>query len=294
MNMPLNKNNIELNNLRLNLVQAGNEDGELVILLHGFPEFWYGWRHQIEPLASAGFHVLAPDQRGYNLSDKPRDIPSYTLEESANDILGLINSAGRERATVVGHDWGGGVAWWLAANHPDRLERVVIINMPHPMVIQHTLLRSPRQVLRSLYAAFFQIPRLPEAILRNNDWELLVRNLHASSLPGTFSDDDIEHYRRAWWQEGAITGMLNWYRANLYYPPSFPEEGKIKVPALLIWGAQDVALSRDMAQESADMCIDGRLILFEEATHWVQHEKAEEVNALLIDFIRNQGSRDRS
>lgn len=285
MNITLNENNIRANNLQLHCVQAGNEDGELIILLHGFPEFWYGWRKQIEPLALAGYSVLVPDQRGYNLSDKPQNVSAYTLEEGAKDILGLINSAGREKATIVGHDWGGGVAWWLAAHHQEQVARLVIMNMPHPLVIQRTLFRSPRQVLRSLYAAFFQIPRLPEAILRNNDWEPLVKNFHASSLPGTFNDEDIEHYRRAWWQEGAMTGMLNWYRANLRYPPSFPEQEKIRVPTLFIWGAQDAALSPKMAQESADMCANGRLVMFEDATHWVQHEKADEVNALLIDFI---------
>lgn len=281
----MEKDCFQTNNITIHAVQDGPKDGSLVVLLHGFPEFWYGWRHQIDPLASAGFRVLAPDQRGYNLSNKPGDVAAYTLEESANDILELIHSTGRKKATVIGHDWGGGVAWWLAAHHPERVEGVVIINMPHPLVIQRTLLRSPRQVLKSLYAAFFQIPRIPEAILRNNDWELLVRNLRSSSLPGTFSDEDIERYRRAWWQEGAITGMLNWYRAQLRYPPIFPEGEKIKVPTLVIWGAQDTVLSQEMAQESAAMCLDSQLALFDEATHWVQHEKAKEVNALLIDFI---------
>ncbi len=235
-------------------------------------------------MASAGHRILVPDQVGYNLSDKPLDVSAYTLEETGKDILDLINSMGRQRATLIGHDWGGGVAWWLAAHHPEWVERLAILNMPHPEVMQRVLLRNPGQILKSLYAAFFQIPRVPEAILRNNDWEYLVRTLE-SAHPGTFSQEDIENYRRAWWQEGAITGMLNWYRANLRYPPDFPPD-KIGVPTLIIWGAQDPALSRELAQESANMCTEARLVIFENATHWIQHEEIEEVNGLLLEFLK--------
>jgi pimeloyl-ACP methyl ester carboxylesterase len=281
----LNHIEIQTNRLRLHAVQAGPDDGDLAVLLHGFPEFWYGWRYQIDALASAGFHVLAPDQRGYNLSDKPREVSAYRLEETGKDVLALLDELGRDKATIIGHDWGGGTGWWLAAHHPERVQGLVIVNMPHPVVIRRTLLRSPRQVLRSLYAAFFQIPRLPEALLRNNDWELLVRNLQESSRPGTFSAEDIEQYRRAWWQEGAMTGMLNWYRANLRYPPDFPDK-KIAVRTLIIWGAQDPVVGREMAAESAAMCAEPRLVLFEDATHWVQHEKAGEVSRLVVEFMK--------
>jgi len=297
MELDLNHTEIRANGLRLHAVEAGPADGDLAVLLHGFPEFWYGWRHQIEPLASAGYRVLAPDQRGYNLSDKPRDVSAYRLEETGKDVLALLDELGRDKATIIGHDWGGGVGWWLAAHHPERVQGLVIVNMPHPVVIRRALLRSPRQVLRSLYAAFFQIPRLPEALLRNNDWELLVRNLQESGRPGTFDDEDIEQYRRAWWRAGAMTGMLNWYRANLRYPPDFPADKKIAVPTLIIWGAQDAALSRGMAAESAGMCAEARLVLFEDATHWVQHEEAGEVNEVVVEFMkrpdRGPGTGDR-
>ena len=126
---------------------------------------------------------------------------------------------------------------------------------------------------------------LPEAILRNNDWELLVRTLQVSSQQGAFTSKDIEEYRRAWWNDGAMTGMLNWYRAILRFPPKFPENVQVRVPTLIIWGAQDAALSRKMASASRNLCVEGRLIMFEDATHWVQHEKAKEVNALLLDFL---------
>lgn len=276
---------ISLNGIRLHVVQDGPEDGHLVILLHGFPEFWYCWKEQIKPLTAAGFRVLAPDQRGYNLSSKPLDVASYRLEATSRDVLRLMDSLGRKRAAIAGHDWGGGVGWWLAAHYPERVDRLVILNMPHPLVIQRTLLRSPGQVLKSLYAAFFQFPWLPEAILRNNDWDLLAKNMQATSRPGTFSEADFDQYRRAWWQKGAITGMLNWYRANLRYRPDFPDGGIISVPTLIIWGAKDTILGREMAQESFRLCKQGRIVMFEEATHWVQHEEAPQVSSLLLDFL---------
>lgn len=276
---------VSLNEVRLHVTQDGPADGRLVILLHGFPEFWYCWKEQIKPLASAGYRVLAPDQRGYNLSSKLLGVASYRLEDAGKDVLGLMDSLERERATIVGHDWGGGVGWWLAAHHPERVERLAILNMPHPLVIERTLLRSPAQVLRSLYAAFFQFPWLPEAILRNNDWDLLVKNMQATSRPGTFSEADYEQYRRAWWQKGAITGMLNWYRANLRYRLDFPNGGSISVPTLIIWGAKDTVLGREMAQESLNLCRQGKMVMFEEATHWVQHEEASQVSSLLLDFL---------
>lgn len=275
------------NGLRLHTVQAGPQEGPLVILLHGFPEFWYGWRAQIGPLAAAGFRVLAPDQRGYNLSDKPGYLTAYRVDVLARDVIGLIQAAGREKATLVGHDWGGVVAWWLALHHPDYLERLVILNAPHPSVMAHTLLTSPNQVFRSLYALFFQIPRLPEALLRNNDWELHVRALHNTSRPGTFTPADVEQYRRAWWRKGAITSMLNWYRANFRYRPDLPAHPYVQAPTLILWGARDFALSEQLVRPSADYCLQKRLVVFEGATHWVQHEEAERVNQLLLGFLQN-------
>lgn len=214
MRLPIGETSLETNTVCLHVVHAGPEDGPLVILLHGFPEFWYGMRNQVEALASAGYQVWAPDQRGYNMSDRPRDVPAYHLEETTKDIAGLIEASGRRKACVVGHDWGGIVAWWLALRYPERLERLVVLNAPHPAVVLPAVLRDPSQVVRSLYALFFQIPGLPEAILRSGDWELVEKSMRATSRPGTFSDADFEQYRRAWWRPGAFTAMLNWYRAN--------------------------------------------------------------------------------
>jgi pimeloyl-ACP methyl ester carboxylesterase len=285
MAIPLESKYFATNGIHLHAVVAGPSEGKPVILLHGFPEFWRGWKKQIQPLASAGYRVLVPDQRGYNLSDKPKGMAAYTLDEAARDPVGLMDALGYERASFVGHDWGGVVAWWLGLLYPERLERLVILNAPHPAVFKRFLLLHPAQLVRSLYAAFFQIPGLPEAICRNNNWELVVNALRGTSRPGTFSDTDLDLYRQAWWKRDAFTNMLNWYRANFWEMPRFPDGDRIHVPVLVIWGAQDTALRRALAPLSADKCDNGRLVVLENATHWLQHEEPGEVNRLMLEFL---------
>ncbi len=276
---------ISTNGVQLHVAQAGPADGPLVLLLHGFPEFWYSWRSQIPALAQAGFRVWVPDQRGYNLSDKPRRVRDYGLETLAADIAGLIEAAGVERADVVGHDWGGAVAWQAAMSFPERVQRLAVLNCPHPQVMRRHLLRSPRQMLRSLYILGFQFPWLPERIARMGNWRRLVRVMQRSSRSGTFSDEDFEQYRRAWSKPGAMRSMLNWYRALVRYLPRQSDKGRIQVPTLLIWGARDEFLGSEMAQPSIDLCDDGRLVVLKEATHWVQHEQSLRVDDLLVRFF---------
>jgi epoxide hydrolase 4 len=277
--------NLPTNGIRLHVVQSGSRYGSLVILLHGFPEFWYGWRRQIQPLAGAGMRVWVPDQRGYNLSDKPHGSCAYCLDELAKDVIGLIDSAGVEKCYLVGHDWGAAVAWWVAVKYPERLNKLAILNVPHPAVMIHTLTNSREQLRRSWYMFFFQIPFFSEAILRNDDYGLLVRTLMAGSAPGSFTPTDIDKYRQAWWRQGAITSMLNWYRAALQNPLDLSADMHIKVPTLMLWGAQDQALSREMAQPSLDLCDEGKLVFFENSSHWVQHDASEPVNRHLLDFF---------
>ena len=276
---------IATNGIRLHAVEAGPEDGPLLIFLHGFPELWYGWRQQIAPFAEAGFRVLAPDQRGYNTSDKPKGVRAYGRDSLARDVLGLIDEAGREKAYVVGHDWGGIAAWWLGMKHPDRIERLAILNCPHPEVMKRHLRKNPAQLKRSWYMLFFQLPRLPERALRRDNYQNLVKSLRWTSRRGTFTDDDVRVYREAWAQPGALTGMLNWYRAGLRVRPSPPPSPRVTVPTLLIWGTKDRALGEELAQPSIDLCDHGLLARIEEATHWLQHEEPGRVNALIGDFF---------
>lgn len=282
---------VETNGIRLHVAQDGPNDGQLVILLHGFPEFSYGWRRQIPSLSSAGYRVWAPDQRGYNLSDKPDGIAAYTLDTLADDVVGLIEAAGREKAFLVGHDWGAAVAWWVATKYPERLARMVVMNAPHGAVLQQHLRRDIAQLRRSWYIFFFQLPWLPERLAQLRNWQMLTQALQNSSCPGTFSQHDLAIYRQAWSQPRAYKSMLNWYRAILWKLPALPANPRISVPTLLIWGAQDRFLKRELAQPSIDFCDDGRLIFIEEASHWVQHEEAERVNELIVLFL-SDGMKD--
>jgi pimeloyl-ACP methyl ester carboxylesterase len=277
---------VNINGIRLHVVQAGPTDGSLVILLHGFPEFWYAWHKQIPALAKAGYRVWAPDQRGYNLSDKPKGLDAYTLDQLAADVIGLIDASGRAKVFLVGHDWGAGVTWWTALKYPQRLEKIVVLNVPHPAVMNRRLRTNFTQLCKSWYIFFFQIPWLPEALVRANHWRGGLQALRASGRPDTFSDADLERYREAWSQPGAYMAMLNWYRALVQRRPDLQLPSvRITVPTLLIWGMHDVALSQEMAPSSIDLCDNGRLVLIEEATHWVQHDEPAQVNQLLLEFL---------
>ena len=285
LGVPYEEHYIPTNGINLHVVQAGPKDGPLLILLHGFPEFWYGWKHQISYLARAGYRVWAPDQRGYNLSDKPKEVSAYNLDYLSDDIMGLIDAAGKEKAFIVGHDWGAGVAWWSANKYRERIERMVILNVPHHAVMQQAVRSSFRQLQKSWYIFFFQLPRLAEALVRYNNWKMGIRALQNSSQPGTFSKTDLELYRQAWSQPHAITGMINWYRAIVRQQPKSLPSPRIQVPTLMIWGTQDKFLGRELAAKSIELCDDGRLVMIEEATHWVQHEQPERVNELIAEFL---------
>jgi pimeloyl-ACP methyl ester carboxylesterase len=270
----------------LHVARAGPADGPLVILLHGFPEFWYGWRHQVGPLAESGFRVLAPDQRGYNLSEKPKGLAHYTLDALADDVEALIDAAGRPKAALVGHDWGGIVAWHVATRSPGRVDRLAVLNAPHPSVIGKQLWTRPGQALRSWYVFAFQLPWLPEAGLKRFGGLPLAEALRTSSRKGAFSDDDLARYRRAWSEPGAVTAMLAWYRAWFRAGTAPPTKPRVQVPALILWGKKDVALEPDLAQSSLALCDQGRLVFFPDATHWLQHEEPDDVNRRLLAFLR--------
>jgi pimeloyl-ACP methyl ester carboxylesterase len=276
---------IHTNGIRLHVVQAGPKNGTPVLLLHGFPETWRCWIRQLSVLSAAGCRVIVPDQRGYNSSDKPKGIKQYRLEELTEDILGLIDALQYEKVNLVGHDFGALVAWRLAIHHPERLHRLGILNVPHPRVMWQFLRRDFEQMRRSWYALFFQLPWLPETLLRIGNWRGAASGLRRSGKPDAFTDEDIEQYKEAWSQPGAMTAMLNWYRAAARYPPPLTGDMRVRTRTLILWGAKDFALSRRMARPSLDYCEDGRLIFFPDATHWVQREESEEINQYLLEFV---------
>ncbi len=257
----------EVGDATLHYVEAG--DGPMVVLLHGFPEFWYGWRQQIEPLVDAGFRVVAPDLRGYNLSSKPDRFTDYTADKMAADISGLIHELDAESAMVVGHDWGGSVAWTLAMNHPEVVDRLVILNAAHPRKLNEGL-RSPRQLLRSWYFFYFQFPGLPEHRARRRHWRFFKRFLRDARSP--FTDYQLDRYAEAWSRPGATKAMIDYYRAAVRLG-SKQEIRPVSAPTLVIWGQGDRYLGRKLAEpHHEDVPNLDRVERLPNASHWVHHD----------------------
>jgi len=285
---PLEFRVFHINGVALHVVLAGSASAKPLVFLHGFPEFWFAWRHQIDHFASSGYRVIIPDQRGYNLSEKPAGIASYSIDLLAKDVVGVLDTVTDSKAFIVGHDWGAIVAWYLAARYSERVSRTAMLSVPHPSIFIKNLIMNPAQLRRSWYTLFFQLPWLPERMLRGRDWAPLVQALRDTSPRGVFSDADLEQYKESWSRKGALTAMLNWYRAALLSPSKLavdPEASRVKVPALLILGKNDQFAGEAMARESLQYCDDGYLEMFESATHWVQHEEPARVNTLLSQFF---------
>lgn len=268
--------------MRLHAVTAGA--GPLVVLLHGFPEFWYGFRRQIPALVAAGYRVLVPDLRGYGRSSKPRGVRAYVLRELVRDVAELIVAAGGTRAHVVGHDWGGGIGWGLAMEHPGLLERLAILNCPHPERFSRGLF-TPRQLVKSWYMGFFQLPWLPEHVLSRGRYAVL-REAIARELvpPSCFTDAEYERYVEAFSEPGALRAMLAYYRAGARL------RGRvglrvIEQPVLVLWGELDRHLRRELAEPSRRWVPNARVERLPDASHWLHHERAEQVNARLIAFF---------
>lgn len=275
----------ELGEVQIHYIEAG--EGPLVVLLHGFPEFWYGWRAQIGALADAGFRVVAPDMRGYNLSSKPREVSAYAGERLAADVRGLIRERGAERACVAGHDWGGLVAWSTAMLHPEVVERLAILNVPHPRRMLHGL-RTPRQLLKSWYVLFFQLPWLPERVAQAHRWRPLRFGFEHDARPGAFSPTDIERYVEAWSKPGAVTAAINYYRAAFRQTPRQAEERLVPIaaPTRVLWGERDRYLASELAEpDRGDVPNLEQVVRLPEASHWVQHDDPERISQLLIEFF---------
>jgi pimeloyl-ACP methyl ester carboxylesterase len=274
-----------VNGVDLHVVEAGDPGGPVVLFLHGFPEFWYAWRKQIPFFAQNGYRVVVPDQRGYNLSSKPVGVKAYAVDLLVQDCVELIAALGAGSVYVVAHDWGAMVAWQLAEKHPERVRRMVILNVPHPRVLKRTLAKSFRQKLKSWYIGFFQLPALPEKLLSVNNYALLAATLVRTSRRGTFTPADLQRYREAWSQPGAVKAMINWYRALRLRTEASGRRGKITVPTLILWGVRDVALRQEMAQDSLTLCENAQLVLREDATHWIHLEESDFVNEKISAFF---------
>ncbi|MEA2491524.1 MAG: epoxide hydrolase 4, partial [Acidobacteriota bacterium] len=248
-------------------------DGALVVLLHGFPEFRYSWRKQIPPLAAAGFQVVAPDLRGYNLSPKPRKVSDYALLEIVGDVAALIERLGGAPCIVVGHDWGGLVAWFLAMTRPDLVRRLVILNIPHPIPYSRELRRSREQKLRAAYQLFFALPVLPVIFMKLFGGRMLRRM-------GKFTAEEIRTYRRAW--RGSLKTMLHYYGALRTTRGQLrPRIRRIDIPVLMIWGENEQVFIRATTEDFDEWVTDLRIERIPGAGHFVQTDAAERVNELL-------------
>lgn len=279
----------DLGEVRLHYAEAG--EGPLVLLLHGFPEFWFSWRHQLQALAEAGMHAVAPDLRGYNLSSKPAGVDAYRLERLTADVDALARFFGTERAVLVGHDWGGAIAWASAMTYPSLVERLVVVNAPHPVRFEQGL-RSPSQLARSWYVFFFQVPWLPELAGRAFDHAWARRTLRAEG----FSGQEVERYVESWSQPGAATAAINYYRALFQRRPAGLRKlvrRRIECPVLVIWGEPDRYLGSELAEPPPDWCADVRVERIPGANHWVHCRRPERVNALLVEFLGAVSRRGR-
>lgn len=273
-----------VNDIDVHVVEAGRDDAPLLVLLHGFPEFWWAWRRQIAPFAEAGYHVVVPDLRGYNASDAPQEVAAYVLDTLAADVVTLADAFGARRFRLVGHDWGAVIAWWVAAKHPERLERVVVMDGPHPDVWAKQALTHPTQALRSAYVAFFQLPWVPEATLGAFDFAGLRAMVQGSAKPGTFEPGALDRYVEAWSPPGRLTAMLNYYRA-LRERKTGTEPARLAPPTLILWAGDDSFLERHVAEAGLALCDDGRLVVIDGASHWLHIEQYLWVNAEVLEFL---------
>lgn len=280
----------QIGGVRLHYAQYGSGD-RLVLLLHGFPECWYSWRHQLIALGEK-FTVVAPDMRGYNLSDKPARVEDYCLDRLVDDVTGLIRHFGKKDAAVIGHDWGAGVAWAVALKHPEYVWRLAALQVPPLAVWRKNM--TLKQALRSWYMLFFQIPHLPEWLLSRNDFASLDRMFAQTVMrPGTITEADIAVYKKALREPGALTASLNYYRANVF-PLFFSRrdkrkatgEGSVRVPTMFIFGERDHAIVPETVR-GVGHYIDGpyREVRMATVGHWIQQEAHSEVTAALKSFL---------
>lgn len=268
-----------VNGIRMHWVEAG--DGpETILFLHGFPEQWYSWRHQVAAFAG-DYRVVAPDLRGYNETETRPPFDTTTLEE---DVLDLIRFLGVDRVHLVAHDWGAAIAWLLAIDHPDVLHSLAIMNVPHPKLMERGI-RRPRQLLRSWYIFFFQLPWLPERFVAMNGYRNLARGIIRQCRPGTFTREDIKTILAGWRKQG-LSGGINWYRAIVRHPRRLADPvPKITVPTVLIWGENDIALGKELTYGTDEFVEDLTVRYLPGTSHWVQQEEPEGVNGFLREHF---------
>jgi pimeloyl-ACP methyl ester carboxylesterase len=281
--------------ITLNVAMAGPEGGEPIIFLHGFPESHRTWRHELAGLADR-YRVYAPDQRGFAASDKPEGVENYQTDTIVADVIALADALGLDDFTLAGHDWGGAVAWTAALTHPARVKRLVIVNAPHPLVFQKSLIEDVAQREASQYIRFFRTPAAEAAIAGMGLDTFLDRVLLSHADAGKLPAEERRHYLDDWAQPGALTAMLNWYRASRIEVPEPGEEAKaplwthapfpkLGMPTLVVWGLGDTALLPVQLEGLHELIEDLRLVTSTTAGHFITWEEPEVVTSAIADFI---------
>lgn len=276
---------VDTNGVRLHLAEIPG-DGPTVLLLHGFPESWRCWKPVMERLAARGHRVVAPDMRGYGDSQKPRGARAYRWDHLTGDILGLVDALGQEQVHLVGHDWGAIVAWMTAMRDPSRFARLAICNVPHPAHFERMAL-DPAQLRRSWYIFFFQLPGVPEHMIRRRNWRFLRRALSIDRIPGTHTPEELDAQIKAAAQPGALTSMLNYYRAMIRQGPLAVRRRlrTIDIPTLVLWGERDIALGVDYAAPPREWVPNQTVRTFPEASHWIPMDLPDTVAEALADHF---------
>lgn len=282
MSTVIEHHRINLGEVELHVAAAGPKDGEPLLFLHGFPEFWYAWKAQLEYFAAQGYRVYAPDQRGVGESTKPPAVSAYHIDKLAGDALALMDAFGHARFNLVGHDWGGIITWHLLSWHAPRLQRVVVLNAPHLSIWRAAMLRTPSQILKSWYVFAFQLPGFPEKFAGSFGGKTLLR---MSGLDKVLDAHERELYADAY--AGALKTMINWYRAAMRYAgvAGRAPDADITTPMLMLWGRNDAFLTASLAQDCMRLCSDGELRFIEDASHFLVHERPQEINQAIHQFL---------
>jgi pimeloyl-ACP methyl ester carboxylesterase len=279
----------------LNVCLGGPDGAEPIILLHGFPESHRTWRNQLDDLSRDWF-VVAPDQRGFAASDRPEGVENYQTDKIIADIVALADALDIKQFTLVGHDWGGAVAWTAALTHPLRVKRLVIVNAPHPLVFQKSLIEDEAQRAASQYINFFRSPGAEAAITAMGLDAFFEKIMLSHSDPSKLPAEERQRYLDDWKQPGALTSMLNWYRASQLKVPT-PGEGaeaplwtkapfpKLRMPTLVVWGLKDVALLPVQLEGLADLVEDLRIVTSPSAGHFITWEEPGTVTRAIRDFM---------
>ena len=276
---------IKINKINLHYVSQGT--GELMLMLHGFPEFWYSWRHQITKFSDR-CRVVAPDLRGYNDSDKPQDLAAYDMSELIADVKGIVGGLGYDSCVLVAHDWGGAIAWNFAYTYPQMVQKLIVLNIPHPALFAKGL-RTPQQLLKSWYIFAFQIPWLPEFLFQLNDYQAIKNAFVEMAIDKTaFPTEDLIAYRDAAAKPGALTAMINYYRQAFksLFSTQQPQWDILQVPTLTIWGESDTALGKELTYGTEEYVSDWRVRYIPNCSHWVQQEQPELVNQYIEEFLK--------